>query len=279
MKHLVPLLFATAILTPAFSASAGVVFEDGFETPVVTSRTPRANGGDISKPDPSKPGEKPAWSRFEDQPNIGAEGGGVVAGLTNQMAHKGTQSLFIEASKLSAPYIGALFVTRPIPIEGGKYYKASLWGRNDAKKPLIAAMAQLFLKVQVEFFTDEGKTETGETQYLLQPLPGGRGRPPTTPQTGWNPVSMRFGAPANAKFMVVSFRCDSSAEKGAISGIVYFDDFTVETDQKQSADDLLEQLIKDANSDTPSSDAQPDAKGVDAVASPAATPVPTPAKP
>ena len=126
----------------------------------------------MTKADASKPR---AWTRFEDQPNIGAEGGSVVAGLTNQYAHKGTQSLFIEASKLSVPYLGARFVTRPIPIEGGKYYKTSLWGRNDPQKPLIAAMAQLFLKVQIEFFTDEGKTETGDTQYLLQPLPGGKG--------------------------------------------------------------------------------------------------------
>ena len=202
----------------------------------------------MTKADASKPR---AWTRFEDQPNIGAEGGSVVAGLTNQYAHKGTQSLFIEASKLSVPYLGARFVTRPIPIEGGKYYKTSLWGRNDPQKPLIAAMAQLFLKVQIEFFTDEGKTETGDTQYLLQPLPGGKGRTPTLPTTGWNPVSMRFAAPPNAKFMIASFRCDSSAEKGAISGIIYFDDFTVETDAPRPMDILLQEVIKDANSDSP----------------------------
>jgi len=237
MKHLALLLFAAAILTPAPPASAGDVFETSFESPCVTGPTPKAAGADISKPDPSKPGEKPVWSQFEDQPNIDAEGGSVVAGLTNQTARTGTQSLFIEATKLSVPYLGAVFVSLPIPIEGGKCYKACIWGRNDAKKPLLCAMAQLFLKMQIDFYTDEGKTETGESQYLLQPLPGGKGHAPSIVTTGWNPVSLRFVAPAAAKFMMVSFRCDSSAERGAISGTVYFDDFTVST-----TDDLPDSL-------------------------------------
>ncbi|MCX6967692.1 MAG: hypothetical protein NTZ46_07935 [Verrucomicrobia bacterium] len=229
MKHLAPLLFAAVALSPASPAHAGVVFETSFESPAVTGRTPKAAGADISKP--SKPGEKPAWSCFEDQPDIGAEGGGVVAGLTNQVARTGTQALFIEASKLSVPYLGVLLVTQTIPIEGGRYYKINLWGRNDAQMPLVCAMAQLFLKMRVDFFSDEGITEIGESQYMLQPLPGGKGHAPLLVPTAWNPVEMRFGTPAAAKFMVVSFRCDSSAERGAISGTVYFDDFTVHDQQ------------------------------------------------
>jgi len=249
MKHLASLLFAAAILTPPLTSHAGVVFEASFESPSVTDRIPKAAGGDISKPDPSKPEEKPAWSRFEDQPNIDAEGGGVVAGLTNKVARTGTQALFIEASKLSVPYLGALFVSQPIPIEGGKYYKACIWGRNDATAPLLCAMAQLFLKMRIDFYTDEGKTEIGESQYLIQPLPGGKGRPPSIVASAWSPLGLRFDAPAAAKFLVVSFRCDANAERGAISGTVYFDDFTLATEPSQ-----------------------PDAEGV-------AKPTPTPSKP
>ncbi len=248
MKYLASLFFAAAILTPAPPAFAGVVFETSFESPGVTSQTPKAAGADISKP--SKPGEKPAWSRFEDQPNIGAEGGSVVAGLTNQIARTGTQSLFIEAAKLSVPFLGALFVSQPIAIEGGQYYKIGLWGRNDAKTPLVSAMAQLFLKIRVDFFSDEGKTEIGESQYMLQPLPGSKGHTPLLLTDTWNMIGMRFNAPPSAKFMVVSFRCDSSAERGAISGIAYFDDFTVSTDQRQPADLLMEKLLKEAGDDT-----------------------------
>lgn len=226
-------LFALVLSVPVFSARADVVFETSFESPVVSGRVPKADGGN---PSLSKPGEKPVWRCFEDQPNLGAEGGSVVVGLTNQIARTGKQSLFVEVSKLSAPYIGALWVTRPIPIEGGKNYRAILWGRNDGQKPLCCATAQLFLKVQIDFYTDEGNTETGESQYLLQPLPGVSGRPPSIVSNAWNPLGLRFEAPAGAKFMVVSFRCDSSAEKGAITGSVYFDDFTVETDPPSAAD-------------------------------------------
>lgn len=243
MKLPVPLFFAFALALPNLSARADVVFANSFETPSVTGRTPKAAGADIAKADPSKLGEPLAWSRFEDQPNIG-EGGSVVAGLTREVAHSGSQSLFIEAAKLSAPYIGALFATRPIPIESGKSYKASLWGRNDAKKPLISGAAQLFLKVQVDFFTDEGKTDIGESQYLLQPLPGGRGRPPVFSANAWKCVGLRITAPAEAKYMTVSFRCDSSAERGAISGTIYFDDFTLET-AAASANPSLEQIEKE----------------------------------
>ena len=233
MKHLASLLFAVAIFPPAPTSRAGVVFETSFEFPAVAGRTPRAAGGDIAKADPSKPDAQPAWSCFEDQPSLGVEGGGVVAGLTNQAARTGTQALFIEATKLSAPYLGALFVSRPIPVEGGKAYKASIWGRNDATTPLPLATAQLFLKMRVDFYTDAGKTETGESQYLLLPLPGGKGRPPSIVTTGWNCVGLRFSAPAGAKFLVVSFRCDANAERGDISGTVYFDDFTVATEPSQ----------------------------------------------
>ncbi|MEI8234328.1 MAG: hypothetical protein WCH57_06540 [Verrucomicrobiota bacterium] len=227
---MLPLFAMAALLAPAFPARAGVVFQDSFEAPPVTSRTPKAAGGDPSLGNPAQPEKKPAWSRFEDRPSLGEEGGSVVAGLTNQMARTGAQALFIEAARLSAPYIGALFVSQPIPIEGGTCYKACIWGHNDPQKPLVSAVAQLFLKMQVDFFSDEGKTEVGESQYLLQPLPGGRGRPPRLLTTEWRPVDIRFHTPAQAKYIVMSFRCDSSAEKGAISGAIYFDDFTVETD-------------------------------------------------
>jgi len=250
MKPLVPVFIVVALAFPLF-AGADVVFQNSFESPSVKTRTPKAAGGDISKADPAHPEEKPFWLSFGDQPNIGATGGSIIAGVTNEVARTGNQSLFIEASKLSAPYIGASFSTRPLPIAGGKYYKISLWGRNDAKKPLIRAAAQLFLKMQIDFFTDEGKTETGDTQYLLQPLPGGKGYASTFVPTSWQPVGLHFGAPPKAKFMVLSFRCDSSAEKGAITGCIYFDDLTLETDLPNAADALLEQLKKEAEADYP----------------------------
>jgi hypothetical protein len=252
MKHLASLLFAVAILPPALISHAGVVFETSFEFPTVRGRTPKAAGGDMAKVDPSKPGEKPSWSCFEDQPNLDAEGGGVIAGLTDQVARTGTQALFIEATRLSVPYLGALFVSRPIPIKGGECYKAGIWGRNDATTPLLPAKAQLFLKMRVDFYTDEGETETGESRYLLLPLPGGKGRMPSIVTTAWTALSLRFVAPAAAKFLVVSFRCDANAERGDISGIVYFDDFTVAAEPEPPSQKIPEPATEGAVKPTPS---------------------------
>lgn len=267
MKPLVPFLFAAAFVFSALTAHAGIVFEDSFEAPTVTARTPKAAGADISKAPVAKPGDKPAWRSFEDQPNIGA-GGSVTAGLTQEVAHTGTQALFVEAAKLSAPYIGALFTSRPIAIEGGKTYKAGLWGRNDAKKPLVCGAAQLFLKMQIDFFTDEGQTETGESQYLLQPLPGGRGHDPIFVPNAWKSVGLGFTAPSNAKYLVVSFRCDSSAERGAITGAIYFDDFTLESVAAVPVDPMLEKIRKQLEAealtdsdDEPKVNEKPAAKG------------------
>lgn len=229
MQFRLPLLVTAAAFSLALPAGAEVVFQSGFEVPAVKARTPKASGGDITQPDPAQPGGPPAWRRFEDQPHLDTEDGSVVAGVTQEVARSGKQALFVEVSKLSAPYVGALWVTHPIAIEGGKDYRASLWVRNDTQKPLLCAAAQLFLKMQVDFFTDEGNTETGESHYLLQPLPGSKGHPPLIVSNHWTSVGLRFSPPADAKFMVVSFRCDSSAEKGAISGTLFFDDFTVET--------------------------------------------------
>ncbi|MDD5350334.1 MAG: hypothetical protein PHQ12_09010 [Chthoniobacteraceae bacterium] len=229
MKSVLPLLAAAALPAQPFAASADVIFHDGFESPPVTGRTPKAAGGDPSKPDPANPGKTPAWSRFEDQPNLGEAEGRIVAGLTDQAARTGRQALFVEATRLSAPFLGALFITRPIRVEGGACYKACIWGCNDPVKPL-GSPAQLFFKIQVDFFSDDGKTEVGESQYLLQPLPGGKDRPPLLLSTEWRPVAIRFTAPAQARTMTLSFRCDSRAEKGTVTGAVFWDDITVETD-------------------------------------------------
>lgn len=234
MNSQIPLLLV--LLAPALPLLAqDVIFETSFEAPAVSGRVPKSAGGDPSKTPPSRPAQEPAWQRFEDQPNLGAEGGSVVAGLTNRMARTGQQSLFVEASRLSAPYIGAQWVTRAIPVKPGHPYRVVLWGRNDVQQPLRGGSAQLFLKIQVDFYTDDGLTETGESQYLLLLLPGGNGREPFIAGNVWLPLGFAFEAPAGAKTMTVSFRCNSSAEKGAVSGLVYFDDFSVTAEPPRPA--------------------------------------------
>lgn len=229
MKSVFPLLAAAALPAQPFAAHAGVIFHDGFEFPAVTGRTSKAAGGDPARPDSAHPASTPAWSRCEDHPRLGSEGGGIVAGLTEGCARTGRQALFVEAARLDAPFLGALLVTRPIAVEGGGLYRACLWGLNDPGRPLTGGGARLLLSIQVDFFAGDGRTEAGESRYFLQPLPGAAGRPPVLVSSQWQPVAIRFAAPPQARLMVVSLRCHACTENGAVTGAVCWDDFTVET--------------------------------------------------
>ena len=232
MKRIPPFLVAALLAAATPPVHGGVVLESSFETPRVNGRTPRSAGGDIASPGAARlpGGDPPVWGCFEDQPDICAGGGSVVAGVTNEVARTGAQALFIAVSRLSAPYLGASFATRPVPVEGGGCYAVRIWGRiPPGNPPSSAGEARLCLKIQVDFFTADGQTEAGESQYLLQPLPGGKSGPPLLGATGWTPLGLRVTAPREAKYMVVSFRCDSNAQNGAISGTFFLDDFCVET--------------------------------------------------
>jgi len=258
-----PILFSLILALSVSSAFAetGVVFESSFEAPVATAvRSPKANGGNISSHE-----GKPDWAQFEDQPaatpqpatmpasdGTGAltgtaavtgtapSRGGIVAGLTTDMARSGEQCLYIEAKSLSVPYAGVAFASVPIRIVPGKEYIVGIWGRNDAKTPLVSAAPQLFLKLQVDFFSDAGTTQTGDSEYLLQALPGSPGYPPTFVPDNWRQLRKRVVAPADANYMTITYRCDSSPDKGSLGGTMYFDDVTVSgevpaTDAKEAA--------------------------------------------
>ena len=92
----------------------------------------------------------------------------------------------------------------------------------------MAAAPQLFLKLQVDFFTDAGTTQTGDSEYLLQALPGSPGYSPTFLDNAWRQLKKRVVAPADANHMVVTYRCDCSPDQGLVNGVMFFDDVTVE---------------------------------------------------
>ena len=248
-----PLVFALTLasLTPFVLAETGVVFESSFETPAaIEPRTPKSKGGTIANQ-----GKKPEWLQFEDQPvavpaaalepqpaagsgtaSVSSSGGGIVAGVTSEMARTGEQCLYLEANQLSVPYAGIAFSSAPIKIVPGKEYIVGIWGRNDPKKPLVAGSPQLFLKLQVDFFSDEGVTQTGDSEYLLQALPGSPGYTLTFVDGAWRQLRKRVVAPADASHMIVTYRCDLSPDKGSVSGVMYFDDVTVEGELPDKGD-------------------------------------------
>ena len=249
------LSLALATFTPFAFAETGVVFESSFEAPVIqTARLPKALGGNIVNQ-----GAKPQWLQFEDQPvavpmvttdeaqPAGAKppttgttaGGGIVAGIAADLARTGEQSLYLQADKLSVPYAGVVFSSAPIRVLPGKEYVVGIWGRNDPKNPLAAGSPQLYLKLQVDFFGDEGVTQTGDSEYLLQALPGGVGYEPTFISAAWRQLRKRVVTPADANYMVVTYRCDLSPDKGSVSGAMYFDDVTVEGEVPASDSKLV----------------------------------------
>lgn len=281
-------LLALTTLTLALSSSfaeTGLVFESSFEAPVATTvRTPKAKGGNISNHE-----GKADWAQFEDQPvaipqpstlpeatgtatgtatsGTTPTGGGIVAGVTSDMARSGEQCLYIEANNLRVPYAGVALASVPIRIVPGKEYTIGIYGRNDSKTPLNSATPQLFLKLQVDFFSDAGTTQTGDSEYLLQALPGSPGYPPTFITESWRELRKRVVAPADANYMTVTYRCDCSPDKGTVNGVMYFDDVTV-------SGDIPEPDTKQASAaPTPAPAVQPDATPTP---TPVATPTPTP---
>jgi hypothetical protein len=230
------LLLATALLIFSLPATARVIEENSFETPRVSGRISKASGGDPTLA-PREPGTPPFWQCLEDQPAIGCEGGRLTAGLTTEQARSGTQSLFIEARNLCAPFIGVQWATKAIPVCGKKYYWIVLWGRAAPDSPAPSAPPPLYLNVRVSFYGDEEGQETGECLYLVIPLQGPARKGINT--GNWTPLRFGFEAPGSAKFMTVNFQCDGRASKEAINGTVYFDDFSVTEEPPRSGEKTL----------------------------------------
>jgi hypothetical protein len=219
------LLFALTLAAAAPFALAGPnpVFECGFETPKVTHRTPRSEGGDVAKE-----GENSLWRVFQDTPAQASQslGGSVVGGLTNEMFHSGAQSLFIQADNLTAPHLGVKLVSQQIKITPGQVYSVGIWGRNDIRNPMTAESQSLYLKMKADFFAQDG-TQTGETEYLVVPLPGTLGHKPLFVDTQWRRLAKSVTAPSDAQSMVVTWKWDSSPVTKPANGVMYFDDATV----------------------------------------------------
>ena len=217
--------------SPFVLAEAGVVFENGFEAPAASGRTPKAKGGDlviegaaggwryfVDAPVATKPGELPGAK----------DNGGITAGVTDEMVRSGNQALFVEANKLKIPYVGVLFGSKPFRVVPGTDYTVGIWGRVDAKNPVTAGTAQLFLKLHIDFFSDaEGNSQIGDTEYLVQPLPGAAEQKPLFVKNGWRQLRRRVTAPEDAKYMTVTYKVEAAPAEGEASGLIYFDDVTV----------------------------------------------------
>ena len=206
----------------------------GFEQPTVSARTPKEKGGD-----PSVTGERGLFWSFSHR--HGEKGGSLTAGLSNETSRSGSQSLYVEAEKFSARYEGAGIQTNPIPVVPGHTYKLSIWGKMDAKNPFVIQNRPIYLKMQTDFLAADKTTQTGETVYLVQPIPGTKNRDPFFNEKTWTEFGTEFATPADAAYEVVTWRWESGSETGDTSGVIYFDDFTIQGDMpEQSLSKLIE---------------------------------------
>ena len=231
--HVFIALWFCALPLFAKASHGRVIAENSFEEPSVSGNAPKANAAAEAPPiTPDSPLRPDLWESLEDHPNLGPGCGSIVAGLTSRAARSGTQSLFVEAAGLNAPYLAAQWTSRPIPIEAGKYYRITLWGcdgtRSPAREP--AAAAPLYLTFHVAFYESyplAATAETGENLYLVVPLRNPPGHGASLSAGCWTPLKFEFEAPAKAAFFRVSFQCGGHGSKGPLNATVYFDDFTV----------------------------------------------------
>lgn len=252
----------------AFAAApADQLLESGsFEIPRVAGRTPLAKGGN-----PMLVGRKTDWSLFL-HPRPTPENGAAIAGITDEVAHSGRQSLFIEFDKFRAIVSGPLLVTDLISIQPGKPYHFSIWGRVDKKNPLTIDQRIPYLKLNIEWFAADKETVVGDPFFRAQPLPDSRNRPAQRPpmfsSTKWGEYYMDLDSPEDAAFVKVTWKWESTTEAGTTTGVMYFDDATIsgepgpkppEPKDEPEENSELKMLEKEAAGAKPSAPAATDA--------------------
>lgn len=192
--------------------------EGGFESPNVTARSPIAKGGDLSHG-----GKGPFWVGFHDRAED-KSGGPLTAGLTNEQAHGGAQSIYIEFAHVKQPYQAAVLQSRLFPVVPGGDYRVGIWGRLDAQNSIKLGGRTAYIKVQIDFFSKDGSEPVGETVYAVYPIPGSKNRPALFTTDKWSLFSSQAGAPPDAGFAQVTWQWETSSEQGETNGVIYFDD-------------------------------------------------------
>ena len=215
-------LAASAAALPARSQS---LLENGsFEEPQVTGRTPESAGGS-----PMKAGTPHGWGAFAVSPE--SAGGQIVAGVTNEIARTGKQSMFVDFQKVTASLRGAVLRTGQFPIKAGASYRVSIWGRIDRKRPLALDERRPRMLLEVAFFGADGTSQAGEPVAGDQPIPG-EIVPATTPvltfRTGkWKESFANVTPPDTAAFMRITWTVATPQGAGETDGIIYWDDASV----------------------------------------------------
>ncbi len=207
-------------------AGAAQLLESGsFEAPRVKSRTPLAMGGNPLL------GGNGEWLIFN-HPREDEKNGSVVAGITNEIARTGKQSLFIEFTKFKAVNSGVTLASELISIQPSKPYHIAIWGRVDRKKPLTLDQRVPYLRLLAEFYMADKETQTGEAIFRVQPMPDSPNKPTTRPalftSKNWSEYFVNTTTPEDAAFLKLTWKWEAAKDEGETSGVIYFDDATIE---------------------------------------------------
>ena len=220
------IILAAAISAAALSAHGENLLENAsFELPNVAGETRVQDGGD-----PAKAESATSWADF----TTGEKGtdGKIVVGITDQIARTGKQSVFIDFPKVTEPAQRADLPTTLIPIQPGKPYRISIWGRIDRKRPLTLDERRPHVWVYIGFFEADGETRVGEPVLAVKLIPGTvvAGRKPDLVfvSNKWTEFVAEVTPPEGAAFMHVIWSWVIGKEEGETDGVIYWDDAAVE---------------------------------------------------
>ena len=219
----IALVLALASLALPLSAAAGenlMANGGGFEAPAIEDRVEAGKGGD-----PSKVADT-IWEETvtsdEDAPS------GLSIGLTNQIAHTGKQSLFVDFNKVTAQAASVGIISKQIAVTAGKKYRLSMWARIDGKRPLSIDERRPIAWSGVQFFQNDGTTEVGKPAVGVQLIPGvlkpGGGTDLMFRSDEWREMVMEFTVPEGAAFAQITWSWSTPNEAGETDGVIYWDD-------------------------------------------------------
>ena len=219
-----PLCFGQAspslALTPsAKDAAPNLIKDAGFEEPQVTQRTSVTGGGNPATAEESKSD----WAHFQvfqqDRPGEGK----LSIGLTNEFAHGGKQSVFVDFEKVTAVNRRSFLMSRLLPVKPANTYRIGIWGRTDGKRPLTLDQRVALMKVEVEYFTPDTDNQAGDTDNRTLLIPGSAKRIFFS-SNKWTEYLTKVRTPRDAGWMKVTFRWETGRDAGTTDGTIYFDD-------------------------------------------------------
>jgi hypothetical protein len=198
---------------PSFLEDNQLMEMGGFERPKVWRPSTKTEGGD---PVLSKRGE---WIHFKLN-----TGGQIVAGLSNDVARTGKQSIFVRFDHAKVAGANFSLTSGLFPVKPNESYRVSIYGKIDPKSPITIDQRLPVLLLQTDFFLADGETQTGESQFKIQPMPGSLNRPPEFTTDKWGKFAVDVTSPDDAAYIKIAWSWGLVAGEGETTGTIYFDD-------------------------------------------------------